>query len=370
MLASGEWLPAGLAVAYVLVACLVMARRDSYAFALEWMESGSRLGVAFLAKQTAVLCAAPFAFAALLLVGRRASAAFCLGAVLVAGSGAALLQLTSAGWFGFYVFGLLSGHRIVHDMLLSFWTQDIFDYLSIMAALGIVAMVSPPARGSLAPWRMSLALLLMGGGMIALAYVARLNYGGYLNVLMPAYVAMALLAGLGVARLASWTSAADARRATGAWRVSWGLHAVLAMQLLLLVYQPLDLVPHRADRAAGARFVAEIAALPGEVWLPFHPDILLVAGKPLSAHAMAINEVFWTGTPTAAALAEQLRSDFARRRYAAIVDDEQILERPDVEAAMRSHYSAARQIGPTEPRVFQPVMGLATRPTQLLLPSD
>ena len=119
-------------------------------------------------------------------------------------------------------------------------------------------------------------------GLIGSAWVSRLHTGGYANVLMPAYAAVALLAGLTYGAL---------HRGPQRRIASPLLAAVLLVQLGLLVY-PLDAqIPTAADRSAGAQLSAALRALPGPAIVLRHPWYATQAGKGTFAQAEAIGDV-------------------------------------------------------------------------------
>src|SRR5690606_3277213 len=112
------------------------------------------------------------------------------------------------------------------------------------------------------------------------AMSSRMHVGGAINVVMPAYLALAVLTGLAFAR-AHGASVRTRRVVT----------ALVALQLALSVYDPRRWLPTDADRAVGERLVAMLRAADGPVLVPFHGYLPRMAGKAGGAHVMALIDI-------------------------------------------------------------------------------
>jgi hypothetical protein len=94
------------------------------------------------------------------------------------------------------------------------------------------------------------------------------------------------------------------------------------VQFALLVYNPAAQVPTSADVAAGNRMVAELATLPGPVYLPGHGWYLEKAGRSTSAQSAAIADILRARIePTSRQLAHELSRAIREQRFGAIVVD-------------------------------------------------
>ena len=149
------------------------------------MAAGLLLGAAFLTKQSAL--AEGVAVLAALAAGPRrrlaVPAALTYGAVL-AGS-TLVLGLTSHGWYLYYVFEQMGQHTLNTAAETRFWTG----YL--LPALGIAICAAV-----LGTRRIPLVLLAGCAALVAEGYAARVQIGGNVNDMLPAYLVVALLAGL------------------------------------------------------------------------------------------------------------------------------------------------------------------------------
>jgi hypothetical protein len=81
----------------------------------------------------------------------------------------------------------------------------------------------------------------------------------------------------------------------------------MGAQVIVMSLWHTDVVPTVADRAAGDAFISELRTLPGAVLVPSHPYYLRLAGRPVHASAIAIDDLLAT-RPNAARdhLADQL----------------------------------------------------------------
>ena len=257
----------------LLIAAALVARR-----ARAWpaaAAAGVLIVLAVYAKQQAALAVpALFLFFAL---GRRDWArALAFGATAAVGIAAVYLvwDASSDGWFSFFVFELGAQHPGAPQYRTKFFTED----------MGIVA----PALlvGALAVWTWwrardveRLAFYVpLGLAVAAGSLASRLHDGGYPNVVLPAYLLIAVMAGVGL----------------GVTR-SRGLALAAALALLvqfgMLAYDPGRYIPSDADRARSDGAVAAIRALPGDVYVASYPIYARRAGKPVYVHNAAAIDI-------------------------------------------------------------------------------
>ena len=161
------------------------------------MGLGALAFLAFFTKQTALVAVLP---TLLYLGASRARVGIpalltLLGLAVVSTAG---LDAASHGWYRYYVFSELSGQSWAQQVWASFWENDIWrrqwPLVGLVTAGG--AMLWWEARGRVS-WRSPAAYhVVAAAGLILSAWLSRLHTGGFLNVLMPAYAAVALLGGL------------------------------------------------------------------------------------------------------------------------------------------------------------------------------
>jgi hypothetical protein len=183
-------------------------------YAARWMRgtpgaitAGVLLAAAALTKQTGLV--EGIAVTAALLAGqrRRLACVAALAELAVLGISTLVLALTSGGWYVYYVFDLMSEHSLTDTSFGWFWT-------ALATAMGLAACAA------LIGARRVPGVLLAGcAALAAEGYAALVHSGGGINDVLPAYLAVALLAGLALGSGATPGSAATlGSRAT--WRAS------------------------------------------------------------------------------------------------------------------------------------------------------
>jgi hypothetical protein len=321
--------------------------------------AGVLLALAFLAKQTAL----PIAVAVLLhavLTHRKhvwpAIAAFVLAAALPA----LALEFASRGWYSYYVFRLPGQHPL-DGKWITFFSRDLLRTVPLAGVISAVFLARQALRRGRPESRPRITVyLIFLATSVAASYASRLHEAGYLNVLMPAFAALSLVTGLAVG--AALSTEASTKTAWGEMgRGAVGLLCLL--QLLLLAYNPRPLVPTAADRQAGQALVRRLAALPGEVYIPFHGYLAALAGKPTHAQGMAVYDVLRGENPQAGALAASLHQAIRDQRFAAVVLDSNLF------LPQLTRYYRPTETVFDRPSVFFPVTGKRTRPEQILTPA-
>jgi dolichyl-phosphate-mannose-protein mannosyltransferase len=334
--------------------------------------TGLLLAAAFLTKQTglaegvAVLTALAFG------PRRRLAwpAALTYGAVL--GISTLVLGLASHGWYVFYVFVLLSEHPLVDAAFGQFWTVS----LPVLAIAGCAL--------ALGVRRTPLVLVAGAAALVVESYAGLVHSGGGSNVLLPAYLAVALFAGLAMdgrpGSLAGWCADRLARGRLVNWRpgltcrwVAAAAAAAVIAQLAVLLngFHPGQAIPTSADRAVGRQLVAGIRALGGTVVIPSDPGLALLAGRPSVAHQGATDDILRASdTAAIASFQRSAARAVATRRFSAIVTENPVS--PDgfpPDLALNYLLCPQALLPGVPPAVFQPVASPPGRPAYLWLPA-
>ena len=295
-----------LSLALLMLAAVLFARSERFD-AL----AGVLLGLAFLAKQSALVSALPLIAARVVAQRglRRVHAGVACGAVV--GFSTLALDRASSGWYRFYTFELPASHPVVDWAKRGFWESDLFSVLPF-ATVAVVFVLAQPQ-----PWRSALARLAFAGGLLASAWSGRLHSGGYVNVLLPAFLALSWAFGVA---LHAWTAEADRARPAAFARFGY---AICVLQLAWLWQLPGRQIPSTAALRKGNALVAALREAPGEVLLPFHGHIARLAGKAPHGHEMAFHDIqLGTSDRAKRSLHDSVTSTLRDRRYALIVLDE------------------------------------------------
>ena len=320
-----------------------------------WIAAGLLLAAAILTKQSATLMAAPALL--WLLVGRwRAGLTVGVTAGLVTVVATLWLDQVHDGWYRFYVFELPAAFELQGRMLVEFWAGDLLPALGVALLLGLTYLIKPWKGGRTAFYA------CVATGLITGAWLSRGHEGGYINVLIPAFAALSLLAGLG---LHSWSRMLTTTRDPGLRSLEvWPYLAVL-VQFAMLVYYPAVHLPSRQSLQAGYELVEELRATDGAVWVPFHGYLAVAAGKPAHAHWMAISDVMRSNRPDLRAAMEKAVHDAIReQRFSAIV----LSSRPFPNFPPLSDSYRLKRAAVTDATALWPLTGVPRRPEQVLVP--
>jgi hypothetical protein len=335
--------------------------------------AGLLLGAAFLTKQSAL--AEGVAVLAALAAGPRrrlaVPAALTYGAVL-AGS-TLVLGLTSHGWYLYYVFEQMGQHALNTAAETRFWTA----YLLPTLGIAICAAVTGTRR---------IPLVLSAGcaALVAEGYAARVQIGGNVNDMLPAYLVVALLAGLAMTprpggQPASRTGRpaeaqdADTRRGQARrWAAAAAAGLVIAQLAVLMAgFRPGNAIPTGADRAAGLRLAAGLEALGGTVAIPGNPSLALMAGLPEVENQVAAADVLGASDRAAKTIfTASVARAVSTQRFTAIIT-EMTGDLRGFPADLSRYYRLCPQmpLAGAPPDPYGPVAVARERPVSVWLPA-
>lgn len=276
---------------------------------------GVCLALSCLAKQTAVMVALPL-MAWSIVKDRRQSLFLIMPIVAVLAATTVYFQRTTDGWYWYYVIELQRTRgALVRARLLTFWTSDVFKVLAVAVVLSTWYLLKNARVRSLTRTQ---GVCAAAAAMIVATWLSRLRAGNGLNVLMPAYAAIAILSGLAIGDVNAASGTVDEfvdRKLDGI------VSALCLVQFFRLAFNPFSHIPTRNDEIAGREIVRRLAAIDGEVFVPCHGYLAVMAGKHSYAHIQEIADLEAPrGDSTrAAAISETLRVEFERRRFGAVV---------------------------------------------------
>ncbi len=313
--------------------------------------------LSFFTKQDGLVVAAPVV--AWLLVARRAAGVSALAALggLVLGS-TIVLDAFTHGWYQYYVFDELRSQGWVGENLRFFWQLSILKPFALAVGLVVVAAAVLLVRerhrlgvlGSRAGFWIAAA-----AGLLGAAWLGRLHNGGFDDVLMPAYAAVALAFGGAVALLRRHPHIAPRVAA------SVILALVLAAQLHHIGYRVGRQIPTQADARAGAQLIELIHHLPGEVLVFDHPYYGVMAGKGTVADEEAADDIERAGPSEARRLLiESMHRALLAPGVGAVILDDPGDER-NLQGELRTAYHLLAQPA-VAGNAFFPVTDLPQRP--------
>jgi hypothetical protein len=364
---SGSWFD--IARVDMLSICLVLAgiwllrlRMPAAAAA-----GGLAFGLACLTKQAHLITV--IVIAIYLVIFDRRRALFFIGATAaVLAAAYFLLNRLYSGWFGFYVWQLALGSPEYVTFEPSLFLQTAWDFWwgGILRVLPVVVVIVLGYaflawRRRLNP-RAPLFYLACAFGLIGTAW-AVVQVGGYKNDLLPAFAVLAVLFGISLQETVGPKPALPGPS---------GLTLLACVaQFAVLLYPLRAQIPTAADLAAGQDLVTRIHAQVGAVYIPFHPELALMAGKqPFASWSPMFQlEGNYGGGDirTAGRVKTEFARAIARQDFSLIVLDQDpnwVWGDPEL------HYRISDNSVFENPDVFWPVTGWQTRPRFWMVPSE
>lgn len=260
---------------------------------------------AFFTKQTAAIVFAPVLLAMLLADRQhalRVGITLAIALLFIIG----ILNVATDYWFKFFVFELQGGHQPQLRYIKGFWTRDLLPNTAITLCLSLVALAVLGHRN----WRKGIVYASILAGLVLCSYAARVNWGSFLNVLMPAYAAFALFAGLLLARLRQP-------------HLLGVVAALLCAQLVSMSYDPSGMIPDNEARQKGEKFLKDVAAIEGDVLIPERQFVQTRVGKRSYTLGMAAYDLFMTDMREKNSvrfdLEQEIADAIAKKRFSAII---------------------------------------------------
>ncbi len=297
--------------------------------------AGLLLGAAFCTKQSAL--AEGVAVLVALAAGprRRLAVPAAIAYAAVVGGSTLALGLASRGWYVYYVFEQMSQHALNPSAASQFWVSELLPTLAVALCAALLGVR-----------RMPFILVAGGAALLAESFAARAQSGSNLNDLLPAYLAVAMLAGLAMggrspvlpggapgrlarahARVAGMAPFAQIARwragPTGRWiPVAASVLVIVQIGLLASGFRLSQAFPPGTDIAANQRLVAAARLLGGTVAIPAAPGTAVEAGLPPTEDQVASADVMRASDQSAKAIfTASLAQAVATQKYSAIITE-------------------------------------------------
>ncbi len=246
-------------------------------------------------------------------------------ATFMAGLGASMAWINHAthGWYYFYLFQIAGGFPVVWRQAVLYLPNALLAPVGIALVLGLAAWASTGVHlGSrTGSFYASVTAILYA----AIGFVVA-HQGAAVNALIPVYAWTAVLFGVALDRLLTRLGRSTDPRAC---LVTTVILVAAAVQLAMFTYNPGRYLPPPAVRAARQRFIDQVHALPGDIYIYSHTYDAVLAGKQSHAEDQAVGAVLYGSN---AAVANDLRAELDNalhsHRYSAIVVDGPLSQQP------------------------------------------
>ena len=227
------------------------------------------------------------------------------------------------GWFSVYIYSVSSRIPLDYDMTVNFVRTLVATDAGIMFVLSMLALLLVYVTGKKHVAGFYGILFL---SVLFLGWVSRCKPGGYVNVMIPAYAVMAMLAGICIGKIADVVSKHMLQPAARAGIVF--INLLLLVQMVSLAWPPQKSLYPDSSVAAYRDFVGKLAQDSGEIYLPWESYLAPMAGKKYHAHWSAVTEILWAkgDNPVKHALEEDIIAKLRRGYFSKIYcDDPQII---------------------------------------------
>jgi hypothetical protein len=229
--------------------------------------------------------------------------------VLAVGS-ALYMNHISDGWYAFYTQWLPRHQPLDSVSLANFFVRDLGRYM-----LPALVLIAWSARGNLHNLWSSFRgnfLLSCTLGVVTTAAAGRFHSGGGANATLPLYAWFAVLFGLA---LHQQLADSEDQHSPGLMFI-----ALAALQFLVMFAPPSHFVPTRAATQEAQRFLQQIAALPGDIYVIDAAADLGPAHKTNFANGVPVWDIVRAGDSAASrSLVADLQQSIHQRSYAALL---------------------------------------------------
>jgi 4-amino-4-deoxy-L-arabinose transferase-like glycosyltransferase len=328
--------------------------------------AGALMSLAFLTKQSSLIIALFVALYCIVIFRGWHRWIYILVFVVTAGLLTSVMIWVSHGWYFYYVFELPAQHSLAPDMIWKYIYSDLVVSVTVACGFTIWLICSAIARGQ----RNDIVYYTcFWGGLFMTSFLTRIHRGGYDNVLMPVYAAVAIGFGIGLNKfikryLVENNDLHERDPFIGRW-IKFRVYGVLAfcvVQFIMLWYNPAGQIPTGEDKKAGDLLIDVMKKIPGEVYLPYHGYLPILAGKSTYAHAMAIGDIVGSQSDSLREdILRQVRDAIRTRTFRAI-----ILDQPTFTEDIMKNYAYRGPIFHDQ-NVFYPVTGSKMRPEAIFL---
>ena len=231
---------------------------------------------------------------------------------VAAGASAFWMNNTSGGWYAFYTQWLPAHQPLDVRSLFSFVARDLGRYL--LPALLIIGWTARWDLAQLWRSRRGTFLCFVAAGTFLTALSGRLHSGGAANATLPLYAWTALLFGVALHRCfaANGEQPLQERATT--------LLALAALQFVVMFYAPSRYLPSQQARQQAQQFLAQMAAVPGDIFVVGGAADLEPAHKNSFANGVTVWDVVRAGDSAARReLEADIRQSIEQRTYKALL---------------------------------------------------
>ncbi len=208
-----------------------------------------------------------------------------------------IYSLTTSGWYYFWNFELPAAHRWNFEFTILFFTRDIFEHTGVALGFAFFYFFINSRNRKFKQEKKDetyIFYLFVFCGMFAGSYFSRLHYGGFLNVIIPAYTILAIVTGLSYNQIMiNATNDFQSDKLTLNFNIRTIVNLMIIAQFLAVVYDPGLQLPSENDYQAGKSFIEQVKHQKNDVLIPGNTyTYYQLAGKKNYAHIELINDLY------------------------------------------------------------------------------
>jgi len=237
--------------------------------------------LAFYAKQSALIAAAPLAAYSILFPLDNKSRflwLFLFATLLLFSLGIA--DWLTERWFTYYTFVMPFGHPNNSQNTAEFWRHDLIIVMPMATMCAVLLIMSQLVNKKIKDAVFFFTFLF---AMALTSYLTRINKGGYYNNLMPVYAALVIVFGIVLGNVI---------RDVHASRVALTAALLASLfQFWLLGYDPDSYIPKQEDWVESDRLIKDFRAINGNVYAMNFGFLGYISNKKNFSHNTAFDDI-------------------------------------------------------------------------------
>jgi 4-amino-4-deoxy-L-arabinose transferase-like glycosyltransferase len=322
-----------------------------------YLFAGILIGLSFLTKQTTLMLIAPICLY-LLFRERKLSWWFNIILALIVVLSTAYYIYTSNGWYYFWNFTLPADHRWTKKVFVLFWTFDVIRPMAI-ALLFTISLLIIFIKNKLND-KFYFFLSLLSGSILA-SWLSRLHYGGWLNVLIPIYLILCLMAPIGLSYV--FDKIKNSESNVFIKRI---FLIGMIFQFIILIYSPFLMIPTKEDVNAGWELVGKLKNTKGDVYIGGNIYYARLAEKKVFTHFLLIMDLMQSSTKFNKSIEQDLLSALQTHKFDMIVTYSDML---NVYPKLSENYKIHSKAN-DNPQLLWMKTGYNTRAEEILIPKN
>lgn len=283
---------------------------------------------------------------------------FIVSSVSVYSLGFLILNLVHDGWYQFFTFEVPYSHT--ESLRFEVAGRLLLDFILLPLSLNFLFTVFyfiQVIRDKKNYQRISIVFIV--GAVTAISWMGIVNLGALSNAVIPAHAVLSIMTGIFLSKLLSDRNSPILFKA--------GALVLTVIQLALLQYPIAEQIPTDSDLRSGQALLQEIKNQPGDVYIPYHPELMLFADKNTYADWVSMAELQEFGDKTNSKewdrVKSQLVSAFRKTKFTMIILDDD--SSYGFYGQPKKYYPQIKKITYPGEGDFYPVSGWKIRPSTM-----